>query len=117
AALPSHGPHAIGIYSPSDASAPLAILTTTEADPLATLFPNQSEAWRQLDVAIVQHLIVEKICEPKLCEGGKKINWKFPHSLEEVLENTAAQGYQVAVIVQPTPLESVRLVSQANELM
>lgn len=117
AALPSHGPHAIGVYSPADQPTPLAILTTTSADPLAKIAPNQSEAWRQLDVAVLQHLIVEKICEPKLCEGGKKIDWKFPHSLEETKEITESKGYQVAMIVQPTPLESVRLVSQANELM
>lgn len=117
AALPSHGPHAIGIYSPADQPAPLAILTTKDADPLAELFPKQSEAWRQLDVAILQHLLVEKICEPKLCEGGKKIDWKFPHSLQETKEITESKGYQVAMIVQPTPLDSVRMVSEANELM
>ena len=117
AALPAHGPHAIGVYSPADEPAPLAILTTPEADPLGKLFPNQSVAWRQLDVAVLQHLIVEKICEPKLCEGGKKIGWKFPHSLEETKEIAETAGYQVAMIVQPTPLDSVRLVSEANELM
>lgn len=117
AALPSHGPHAIGVYSPADGPSPLAILTTTQPDPLKELFPKQSEAWRQLDVAVVQHLIVEKICQPKLCEGGKEVTWKFPHSLEEVKEDTETEGYQVGLIVQPTPLESVRLVSQANELM
>jgi uncharacterized protein (DUF1015 family) len=117
AALPSHGPHAIGVYSPADAPSPLAILTTTDPDPLKTISPQQSDAWRQLDVAIVQHLIVEKICQPKLCEGGTTISWKFPHTLEEVKADTETPGYQVALIVQPTPLESVRLVSEANELM
>lgn len=117
AALPSHGPHAMGLYSPADEPTPLAILTTKDQDPLADLFPNQSQPWRQLDVAVLQHLLVEKVCEPKLCEGGKQIVWKFPHSLEETKQNTEADGYQVAVLVQATPLESVRLVSQANELM
>ena len=43
--------------------------------------------------------------------------WKFPHKLEEVPAICAKDGYQLGVIVQPTPLESVRLVSEAGELM
>jgi hypothetical protein len=28
--------------------------------------PDKPYAWRQLDVAVVQHLIVEEICQPEL---------------------------------------------------
>ena len=119
AALPSAGPHAIGLFCPSHPSSPLAIATTVEQDPLRLSHSKQSEAWRQLDVAIVQHLIVEGICQPSLCSpgGGETVQWKFPHTLEEFQRDTTSTGFQLGLLVQPTPLESVRLVSQAGELM
>ena len=123
-ALPVNGPHAMGLYNPAYPEAPLSILTTTDADPLKATHGQQSEAWRQLDVAILQHLLVETILEPTFCtsaDGGAggtgKVLWKFPHSLAEVPAICAKDHYQLGVIVQPTPLDSVRLVSEAGELM
>lgn len=115
-ALPQHGPHAMGLASPGD-DPQLAILTTTEPDPLASLYGEKSEAWRQLDVAVLQHLIVEKICQPTFCDAGQEVTWKFPHTLDQLHRDVSLPGYQLGVIVQPTPLESVRLVSEAGELM
>jgi uncharacterized protein (DUF1015 family) len=95
-------------------------------DPLDAQFPNQSQAWRTLDVALIQHLIVEEICQPEL-NNGEPVKWAFPHSIDEVLaigkgEETgsaiAGGGKpQLAVIVRPTPLEAVRDISRAGELM
>lgn len=94
-------------------------------DPLEDQFPDKSEAWRRLDVAIIQHLIVDEICKP-LLNGGEPIKWAFPHSIEEVLEigrgkETGAGGgagfAQIAVVVKPTPLDAVREVSRAGEVM
>ncbi|MFG0284586.1 MAG: DUF1015 family protein [Phycisphaerales bacterium JB039] len=96
-----------------------------DADPLARDFADKPRAWRTLDVALVQHLIVEKICEPKL-NGGQPVKWAFPHSVAEALEigsgaETGAGGgagfAQFAVIVRPTPLEAVKEISRAGELM
>jgi len=98
----------------------------TMKDPLQEKFPDQSEAWRHLDVAIIQHLIVDEICSPEL-NNGEPVKWAFPHSIDEVLalgrgeetgSSIAGGGKpQVAIIVRPTPLEAVRDVSRAGELM
>ena len=95
-------------------------------DPLEDKFPDQTRAWRTLDVALIQHLIVEEICQPEL-NNGDPINWAFPHTVDEVLalgrgEETGSsiQGGgkpQIAIIVRPTPLEAVRDISRANERM
>ena len=94
-------------------------------DPLEDTFGEKPEAWRKLDVAIIQHLIVEEICQPKL-NDGEAVTWAFPHSIAEVMEigsgaETGAGGgagfAQLAVIVRPTPLGAVREISKANELM
>lgn len=101
------------------------VASLARPDPLAARFANKPQAWRELDVAVIQHAIVEDICQPKL-NSGEPVKWAFPHSVEEVIEigrgrETGAGGgagfAQIAIIVQPTPLASVRAVSKANELM
>ncbi len=102
------------------------IATPTTPDPLAPQFPKQTRAWRTLDVALCQYLIVEKICQPSL-NGGQPVKWAFPHSIQEVEDIGAGHERgsgggksfipQLAVIVRPTPLEAVREVSRAGELM
>ncbi|MEZ6164407.1 MAG: DUF1015 domain-containing protein [Phycisphaerales bacterium] len=95
-------------------------------DPLDAQFPKQSEAWRTLDVAIIQHMIVEEVCQPEL-NDGEPVKWAFPHSIQEVLDigkgketgsSIAGGGKpQLAIIVRPTPLDAVRDISRAGELM
>ena len=96
-----------------------------DPDPLGADFPGKPRAWRTLDVALVQHLIVEQICEPVL-NAGQPVKWAFPHSVPEAIEigagaETGAGGgagfAQFAVIVRPTPLDAVKEISRAGELM
>ncbi|MEO1008048.1 MAG: DUF1015 domain-containing protein [Planctomycetota bacterium] len=107
------------------ASGQCAVATLKDGDPLADKFADKPAAWRKLDVALVQHLIVERVCEP-VFNGGEPVKWAFPHSVPEVLEigsgqETGAGGgagfAQFAVIVRPTPLDAVRDIGAANELM
>ena len=110
-------PHAIGLYNPSHPEAPLHIATTRDRDPLRKTHGSKSDAWRQLDVALVQHLLVEQICQPNFCEPGQSVAWKFPHELDDFTNVVNAPGYQLGVLLRPTPLDSVRRVSEAGELM
>lgn len=102
------------------------IATLKVRDPLAERFPSKPREWRGLDVAIIQYLLVEQICQPKL-NAGDSVRWAFPHTIDEVIQiglgrETGAGGgssfkAQLAVIVRPTPLDAVKAVSRANELM
>lgn len=118
-ALPIAGANAIGIYLPHEAAAQqrMWIVRPAKSDPLAQRFPKASPAWRSLDVAIVQHLLVEDICQPTFCPAGESVAWKFPHALDEVQSLLTQPAWQMGVIVQPTPLGAVRSVSEAGELM
>jgi len=116
----SDHPHAIGLYDPANPDAPLFLATTTDNDPLNATHSTQSDAWRQLDVAIVQHLIVEQVCEPNFVDAGAaegKITWKFPHEISQLKELADSDAYQLGIVLRATPLDSVRLVSEAGELM
>jgi len=101
------------------------IAAPASADPLAARFPDKPRAWRELTVAFCQYVIVEQVCQPRL-NGGQPVKWAFPHTIEEVEQigkgaETGAGGgagfAQVAIVVRPTPLASVRDVSRANQLM
>jgi uncharacterized protein (DUF1015 family) len=119
----SGGANVFGLYD--FATGKCAIATLATPDPLATRFADKPRAWRDLDVAIIQYVIVEQICQPKL-NGGEPVKWAFPHTIKEVddigkgVETGAGGGRnfaQLAVIVRPTPLQAVRDVSRANQLM
>lgn len=114
----------LGLYDYRSQRTYVAMPTTK--DPLARICGDHHPDWRGLDVALIQHLVVEELCQPRL-NGGEPVLWAFPHSIEEVLAMRSSQEKdsggggaftpQLAVIVRPTPLEAVRAVSRAGELM
>jgi uncharacterized protein (DUF1015 family) len=114
----------LGFYDFATATAMLA--TPVNPDPLAERFADKPRAWRTLDVAIVQHALVEAIAQP-LFNAGQPVRWAFPHTIGEV--DAIGRGHQggsgggagftpqLAVLVRPTPLEAVRTISREGLLM
>lgn len=112
AALPSAGEHAMGLFDPSNES--MWILTTT-SDPLADIMPEKAEVWRKLDVAILQHLMIDGVFRPYF--GGKSIEYKYTAELDEVIPMSLAEHGRLGIVMQATPLKSVCEVSKAGEVM
>jgi len=114
----------IGLFDFATGNA--AVVAPREADPLAAQFPDKCKAWRELDVAFVHSVLVDRIAQP-LLNGKQPVKWAFPHTIAEVAEIGAGnekgsgggRGFvpQLAAILRPTPLESVKAVSRAGELM
>ena len=113
-ALPKADRHAIGLYDPTGIH---AIATPVDPDPLSATHPSASLAWRQLDVTIATHLVVEQLCEPNLCPPGQRITWKYPHELSELKSIAQGNDFQLGLVMQPTPLDAIMQVSEARELM
>jgi uncharacterized protein (DUF1015 family) len=119
----SFGPHAMGVYDPVDDA--VVILQPRDPDPLRAFaddpaLAGKSDAWRQLDVAILQHLVFDRIIAPAFVKPGEKMAWAFPHEAHEVATLCRAEGgaqYRAGFLLQPTPLASVRELCNANELM
>jgi uncharacterized protein (DUF1015 family) len=117
--LPEYGVHAMGIYDPRNDR--VVVVCPVEADPLGKIgndpaLAGKSGPWRQLDVAILQHLIFDRIVAPAFAQG-QAMQWAFPHVAHEVREMCQSGQYQAGFVLQPTPLESVRQLCNANELM
>lgn len=107
----------LGLYDFATKRASTANLT--HADLLAKRFPGKPKAWRELDVAIVQHAIVEDVCQAAL-NGGEPVKWAFPHTLEgieAIAGGSADFTPQLAIVVRPTPLAAVRDICKAGVLM
>ncbi|MCL2647365.1 MAG: DUF1015 domain-containing protein [Phycisphaerales bacterium] len=119
----SFGPHAIGVYDPVENKA--VIFKPVSTDPLAGFLndpqlKDKSPAWRQLDVAILQHLVFDRIIAPHFSKKDVNMSWAFPHEAHEVAVLTRTGGgeqYRVGFLLQPTPLTAVRDLCNANELM
>lgn len=117
ASLSGAGPHAMGLVHHDGDRHRLHVATTASQDPLAEWFAERSAPWRQLDVAIVQHLIVERICQPTFCAGATAVKWRFPHTPQQLADEINGDDCQLGVLMKATPLEAVRQVSEAGELM
>ncbi len=119
----AYGPHAIGVYDPVEDKA--LVIRPNSNDPLAEFkndpaLKGKSPAWRQLDVAILQHLVFDRMIAPNFVPKSAKMNWAFPHEAHEVATLCRAAGgtqYRVGFLLQPTPLTAVRDLCNANELM
>ena len=127
--LPSAGNHAMGLYDP--ATATTWVVASVEADPLAERFADRAEAWRTLDLTVLHDLLIEEVLEPSYGGGGSEgdqgIGVRYTADLAELrtmadtgeggvggVTRTGDGGARLGVIVQPTPLEAVRAVSEAG---
>jgi uncharacterized protein (DUF1015 family) len=126
----SFGLHAIGVYDPVEDA--VVVLRPNSEDPLAQFqedpaLQGKSAPWRQLDVAILQHLVFDRIVAPHFAAkgAGAKMTWAFPHEAHEVTslcrsakgDGGPGSAYRVGFLLQPTPLTAVRDLCNANELM
>jgi uncharacterized protein (DUF1015 family) len=68
---PNPKPHTFGLYD--GRSRKLYTLRLMNFDVLKKLEPNQSDAWRQLDVAILQRYLLDEILQPKFAGGVELI--------------------------------------------
>ena len=117
--LPEFGPHAMGVYDPGTDR--VVVVQPVDHDPLGKIGDDQNLAgksgpWRQLDVAILQHLVFDRIVSPAFAKA-QTMQWAFPHVAHEVRDMCQSGKYQAGFVLQPTPLESVRQLCNANELM
>ena len=110
----------MGVYDPVEDA--VLVIRPKNGDPLNAFsgdaaLTGKSAAWRQLDVAILQHLVFDRIVAPHFLKKGAKMAWAFPHEAHEVTTLCQGGGYRVGFLLQPTPLTAVRDLCNANELM
>jgi uncharacterized protein (DUF1015 family) len=82
---------------------------TDEAAALEVMPPDHSDAWRDLDVAVLHELVFDRIL------GRPSVT--YVHSAPEAAEAIERTDASFAVLLAPTPVDAVRAVAEAREAM
>lgn len=88
-------------------------LRFTNRDVLATLEPDECQAWRRLDYAYLHRYLIEELLAKKL---GCKVQVRYVKSADAA-RKTARDERGVALLVNATPMAHLREVSEAGGLM
>ena len=112
--LPSQRAHTFGLYDGRHKK--LYQLTLTNPDVLRPLEPNQSDAWRRLDVAILQRYLLDEVIQPRFA-AGKEIAKGYTADPFEVAPKTDGKQYQVALLLKSTPLGALEQLAKHGDVM
>jgi len=111
----AHGvPHTFGLYDGKTRR--LYSLALRNPDVLKPYEPSKSEAWRRLDVAILQRYLLDEILQPKFA-GGKELTRGYTAYANEVAPQVDGGKYQIALLLRPTPLHALEELGRHNEVM
>jgi uncharacterized protein (DUF1015 family) len=91
-------------------------ITFVDQDVLKAIEPNHSPAWRKLDVAIVQHYLLDQVLKPKFA-GGSDPGRAYTAYSREVAGMTDGKKYQIALLLKSTPIHALEELGKTNEVM
>ncbi len=90
-------------------------LRVTNSDVLKALEPKQSEAWRHLDVAILQRYFLDEVLQPHFANG--ELIKGYTADASTIAGQVDGSRYQIALILRPTPLHALEELGKAGEVM
>ncbi|HEV2293826.1 MAG TPA: DUF1015 domain-containing protein [Tepidisphaeraceae bacterium] len=111
---PNPQPHTFGLYD--GRSRKLYNLHLKDPDVLKPLEPTQSDAWRRLDVAILQRYLLDEILQPKFA-AGKELAKGYTADAAAVAPQVDGVKYQIALMLRPTPLHALEELGRHGEVM
>jgi uncharacterized protein (DUF1015 family) len=91
-------------------------LRIKKPDVLKTLEPNQGEAWRALDVAILQRYLLEDVIGPRFAPG-REVTKGYTADAAAVAPQVDGIKYQLALMLRPTPLQALEELGKHGEVM
>jgi uncharacterized protein (DUF1015 family) len=119
-------PHYVDIVLPRQAASTFGLfdgktrktyqITVVAEDVLKDTQPTHSPAWRKLDVAMVQHYLLDQVFKPKFA-GGAEPGRAYTAYSREVAAMTDGQKNQIALLLKSTPLHALEDLGKTNEVM
>jgi uncharacterized protein (DUF1015 family) len=103
--------HAFGFYSAKTSY----ILTLKSLDPMKKLLGDRSDAYRNLDVAILHTLLIEEILG--ISQDSIEHHVRYERGLPVTLKRVQSGEFQFAFIMNPTRPEQVRDIALKKERM
>ena len=87
----------------------------TDASPMATLAPDQSDAWRELGVSLLHKLVIDDLLKRRFPQSEPQIQIRAP--ADEATEALAAKSCQLACLVPPARIDHVEAIASQFEKM
>jgi uncharacterized protein (DUF1015 family) len=85
-------------------------------DVLKDLEPNQSEAWRRLDVAVLQRYLLDEVLQPEFAKPNELAKGYTAHAAQ-ISKEVDGKKYQIALMLRPTPLPALQELGEHGEVM
>lgn len=108
------GKKAFGFYTGGES---WHLLVLKDADAMAEILPEKSEAYRGLDVSVLHSLILEKYLGIDKENMALQKNLTYTRSLQEALDSVRNGESQCAFLLNPTRVTEIRDVAAAGEKM
>ena len=112
--LNAHEVHTFGLFDGK--SRKLYSLKLKNLDLLKPLEPAKSDAWRRLDVAILQRYLLDEVLQPKFA-GGKELIKGYTADPRTIAPQVDGAHYQLALMLRPTPLQALADLGEHKEVM
>jgi uncharacterized protein (DUF1015 family) len=112
--LPKQPAHTFGLFD--GRTRKLYQLRLKNLEVLKALEPEKSEAWRRLDVAILQRYLLDEVLQPKFA-AGKEPAKGYTADPDEIASRTDGERYQIALLLQATPLHALEELGRHGEVM
>jgi uncharacterized protein (DUF1015 family) len=111
----AEGPaHVIGLYDGKTRKAySLRLINPNVLQPLE---PGRSEAWRGLDVAILQRYLLDEVLGPTFA-GGKELTRGYTADASTIARDVDGSKYQIALILRPTPLKALEDLGKVGDVI
>jgi uncharacterized protein (DUF1015 family) len=90
-------------------------LRVTNPDVLKPLEARQSDAWRRLDVAILQRYFLDEVLQPHFAAG--ELTKGYTADASTIAKHVDGNQFQIALILRPTPLHALEELGKVKEVM
>lgn len=112
--LPLQPAHTFGVFDGKTRK--VYQLRIKNVDVLAPLEPKQSDAWRRLDVAILQRYLLDEVIGPKFAAGGE-VARGYTADPDAIAAQVDGERYQIALLLKSTPIGALDQLGRHNEVM
>jgi uncharacterized protein (DUF1015 family) len=112
--LPKQPAHTFGLFD--GRTRKVYQLRLKNLDVLEEMTPDKSPAWRRLDVAILQHYLLDKVIGPAFSAGKEPVKG-YTADADEIAPQVDGERYQIALLLQSTPLHALEDLGRHGEVM
>jgi len=111
------GEEGTGCFGYADRSGARLALRLRDPGALADLMPGRSNAYRTLDAAILEKVVLEGMLGMSESDVEAKKGISYAKTIEDALDQVGTGGADGTFLLRATPVEQVRAVADAGETM